>query len=207
MNRATVLEIMEDAKKAGLPANLYKADLRGANLSGANLSGADLSGANLIGATLRGVNLIDADLSGATLRGANLIDADLSGANLIGADLRGANLSGANLRKANLPAPAAVLSAWWTTNGHPELCLQLMRWDAACHPDPSAFDRWAAGVLLCPYNGAFVDRGAHFIEDRALWSPGPSMRPYDLMVLAIQTCCAPGSADHLILKSATFAKS
>ncbi|EKE8586577.1 pentapeptide repeat-containing protein, partial [Salmonella enterica subsp. enterica serovar Soerenga] len=58
------------------------ADLYGANLRGANLCGADLRGANLCGADLRGADLCDADL-----RGANLCGADLRGADLCDADL------------------------------------------------------------------------------------------------------------------------
>ena len=46
-------------------ANLYRANLYGANLSGANLYRADLSGANLSGADLYRANLSGADLSGA----------------------------------------------------------------------------------------------------------------------------------------------
>ena len=56
-----------------------------ANLWGANLEGADLRGADLWRANLRGANLWGANLEGANLRGANLW-----GANLRGADLRGA---------------------------------------------------------------------------------------------------------------------
>ena len=83
------------------------ANLFGANLRGANLSDADLRCANLFGATLRGANLSDADLRGANLsdadlRCANLSDADLRCANLRDADLRGANLSDADLRNADL---------------------------------------------------------------------------------------------------------
>ena len=83
------------------------ANLFGANLRGANLSDADLRCANLFGANLRGANLSDADLRcanlrDADLRGANLSDADLRGANLSDADLRCANLSDADLRCANL---------------------------------------------------------------------------------------------------------
>ena len=50
------------------------------------------SGADLYGADLRGANLRGADLYGANLRGADLRGADLYGANLRGADLYGANL-------------------------------------------------------------------------------------------------------------------
>ena len=48
--------------------------------------------ANLYGADLRGADLQDANLHGADLHGANLQDASLYGANLHGADLRGADL-------------------------------------------------------------------------------------------------------------------
>jgi hypothetical protein len=62
----------------GKRANLYGADLYGADLSradlyGANLSGADLYGANLSGADLYGANLYGADLSRADLSGAKNI--------------------------------------------------------------------------------------------------------------------------------------
>ncbi|EIL9123369.1 pentapeptide repeat-containing protein [Salmonella enterica] len=83
-------------------ANLCGADLRGANLRDANLCGADLRGANLRDANLRGANLRGADLRGANLCGADLFDADLRGADLYGADLFDADLRGANLRDADL---------------------------------------------------------------------------------------------------------
>ena len=56
----------------GERADLYGADLRGADLSAANLRNADLCDADL-----RGANLCGADLCGADLRGANLCGADL----------------------------------------------------------------------------------------------------------------------------------
>ena len=55
-------------------ANLFRANLSGADLSMTYLIGANLSGANLIGANLSGANLYVANLSGADLR-----EADLSG--------------------------------------------------------------------------------------------------------------------------------
>jgi len=83
-------------------ANLCDADLRGANLRDANLYGADLCGASLRGADLCGVYLRGADLCSADLRTANLRTANLRGADLRGADLRDADLYGANLRGADL---------------------------------------------------------------------------------------------------------
>ncbi len=83
-------------------ANLTGADLSRANLYVANLTGADLSRANLYVANLPRANLSRADLSRANLSRADLSGANLSRANLSGADLYGANLSGANLSRANL---------------------------------------------------------------------------------------------------------
>jgi uncharacterized protein YjbI with pentapeptide repeats len=83
-------------------ANLRGANLREANLWGANLRGANLWGADLRGADLRGANLWEADLRGANLRGAKLWGADLRGANLWGADLREAILCDCNMHKAKI---------------------------------------------------------------------------------------------------------
>ena len=96
-----------DNKPGGERADLYNADLSGANLSEANLSDADLSGsnlyeANLYKADLSGANLYEADLIRANLIGAKLYEADLSEAYLNGADLSEANLSRAYLYKADL---------------------------------------------------------------------------------------------------------
>ena len=87
---------------AGRRANLYGADLRGADLRDANLYGADLRDAILRGAILRGADLRDAILRGADLRDANLYGADLRDAILRGADLRDAILRDADLRGADL---------------------------------------------------------------------------------------------------------
>ena len=73
-------------------ADLYGAELRGAELFRANLRAAKLSGAYLFAANLR-----VAKLSGAYLIGANLGAAYLLGADLCGADLSRAHLSGADL--------------------------------------------------------------------------------------------------------------
>ena len=83
-------------------ANLDVANLYMANLAGAFLYGANLESANLRGAILEEANLEGANLKRAILRGANLEEAFLGRANLKRANLRGANLRGANLRGANL---------------------------------------------------------------------------------------------------------
>lgn len=71
----------------GVRANLWNADL-----SGADLRGADLRGACLWGADLRFTNLGCADLRYAILEGADFRYAILEGANLRGAILEGAKI-------------------------------------------------------------------------------------------------------------------
>jgi hypothetical protein len=183
----TIPEAVKEAVR--LRANLGGANLRGADLGGANLGGANLRGAYLGGANLGGADLGGADLGGANLRGADLGGANLGGANLGGANLRGADLGGANLGGANLrgakysdgttwPAPTMVFLANWGAVTD-VLCTAMMRLDAACHPDPAAFDLWAAGGP-CPYNGVKFGRAASFQEHKDLWSPGP-VRPWEVV--------------------------
>jgi hypothetical protein len=170
-----------------------KVDLREINLKGvyleeANLTKVNLRGANLEGANLEGANLKEAYLEGANLGGANLKEADLEEANLRGTNLRKANLRKANLVKALLPAPQQVLLADWgiVSNG---LTLELMRYDAASHPDPqSRFHLWAT-TGTCPYANVPVERAALFREAADLWIYGPAKRPYDLMVMVLRELC------------------
>ena len=116
-------------------------------------------------------------------RGEGGARADLSRASLRWADLRGADLRGANL-----PSPTMVLLASWGEVSD-DLCRDLMRYDAACHDDPGAFDRWKADGL-CPYNCRKFQRAANFNERWELYSPGPAERPWDLMVRVIREKCA-----------------
>jgi uncharacterized protein YjbI with pentapeptide repeats len=71
--------------RAGTPADLANASLRGLDLARANLAGADCRGADLRGTVLSGATLTDANLAGANFFKAVLDAADLAGANLIGA--------------------------------------------------------------------------------------------------------------------------
>ena len=183
-------------------ANLSDANLSGTNLSGTNLWGTNLWRADLSGAELSGADLSGADLSGADLSGTNLSRANLSGADLSGADLSGADLSRADLSDANLPSPTTILLAAWGMLA-PALTADLMRYDAACHPDPTAFDRWAAGGE-CPYANVKVQRAAQFKEDRKLWSPGPSPRPYDLMVAVLAEKCPEWSEEKRAAFESSF---
>jgi hypothetical protein len=116
---------------------------------------------------------------------ANLTLTNLRQADLRGADLRGAIMWWADLRGARLPPPTDVLQAWWGPLSD-DLTLDLMRYDAWCHPNPGAFDAWAAGGP-CPYNDVGVERAANFRESKPLWSPGsPSRGPYQLMMACFE---------------------
>lgn len=94
INSAKVKELLERARKAGIPPSQA--------FVGADLSGAELQGMNFLGFNLSGANLSKADLSEAKLRFANLNDANLSSANLSGTDLREAELCSTNLSSADL---------------------------------------------------------------------------------------------------------
>ena len=97
-------------------------------------------------------------------------------------------LSGANLSGANLPSPTMVLLVSWGTVS-PSLCQDLMAYDAACHPDPSAFTRWASGGP-CPYSDVKVQRAAVFAEKKEHWDATAMMRrPFDLMTDLLAEKC------------------
>ena len=213
MDTKELAEVLSRHKKwletgLGGPADLSRVNLSGADLSGADLSGAylseaylsraDLSRADLSGAYLSRADLSEAYLSGADLSRVHLSRADLRGADLSGADLRGAdlsevhlsrvNLSRVNLSRADLPSPTMVLLASWGQVSD-DLCADLMNYDAACHPDPWAFERWVA-TARCPYEGVKFARSANFGERRGLWDPSrPLCRPWDLMVRVIREKC------------------
>ena len=168
-------------------ANLYGANLYGANLKGATLKGATLDGANLNGATLYGANLYGATLDGANLYGATLDGANLDGANLKGATLYGANLKGANLDLLHIPPPVLLLADWGTVSD--DLCRDLMRYDAANHPDgDAAFDGWKK-TGKCPYESTHWLRSANFYERRELWIPGQAPSALELCERLIAEKC------------------
>ncbi len=87
---------VESEGKEGERADLFEANLQGANLNGADLQGAYLRRANLQGAFLSGANLQGAFLSGANLQGAKLDGANLYEANLYRANLQEAFLADAD---------------------------------------------------------------------------------------------------------------
>lgn len=83
-------------------ANLWRADLRDAELMYGDFQGANLHKANLARAKLWEANFADAELMETNLSGANLHHANLQRAKLWDADLRQASLDYADLRGANL---------------------------------------------------------------------------------------------------------
>ncbi|HUC89781.1 MAG TPA: pentapeptide repeat-containing protein [Patescibacteria group bacterium] len=139
--------------------------------------------ADLSSADLRSADLSYANLSYANLNSADLSSADLSYANLRSADLRSADLSSADLSYANLPSPTMLLLAVWYSVSA-QLTLDLMRYDASNHPDPSKFDDWAKGGA-CPYSDIRWQRCANFEEDRKLWKPGKTTKSALELVLLL----------------------
>jgi len=166
-------------------ADLRSTDLRSTDLRSANLRSANLQDADLQSTDLRYVNLQDADLRSANLRYANLQSANLQSANLQSTDLRYANLQDADLRSADLryadlqSAPALLTAQWGEISD--KLCQELMRYDAANHPNPELFDTWANNGA-CPMVKGW-QRAANFTEKRELWSPGPSKPAIELVLL------------------------
>ena len=109
-------------------------------------------------------NAVTPDLGGVDLR-----DADLGGANLRYANFGYANLGYANLGDTPLPPPSIMLLARWGRVSD-KLCLELMKYDAANHPDPLSFNRWVEEGD-CPYDNCRYQRSANFTENKDLWVP------------------------------------
>jgi hypothetical protein len=129
----------------------------------------------------------EADLSRANLSGADLSGANLSWANLSGANLSWANLSGADLWGADLCPTMLLLSGMGRLSD--DLTSDLMNYDAANHPDPAAFQRWADGGA-CPYEGVKVQRVANFSERRECWPPERQLlSAFELMKRVLRERC------------------
>ena len=149
MNKEELRKVLEQHKGWRNGTGGKRADRDGAYLEGAYLEGAYLEGADLRGAYLRGADLRRTYLEGAYLRGADLREADLRGADLRGAYLEGVYLEGAYLRGADLEffsfPSIRLISSINLGEVSSELALELMRWDARCHPHPERFDEWSKG--------------------------------------------------------------
>jgi hypothetical protein len=115
-------------------------------------------------------------------------------------------LASADLCDANLPSPTMGLLASWGKVS-PTLCRDLMAFDAACHPNPTAFTRWAERTAGCPYNNVKVQRAAQFVEKRECWdATTPLRRPYDLMIAVVSQKCPAWTEDQQTAFAAKFTK-
>jgi len=115
-------------------------------------------------------DLHGSNLSGSDLSDSDLSDSDLSYSDLSNSDLRGSNLSYSDLSYSDLQniiiAPPSFLFANWGKVSD-ALCVHLMRYDAANHPEPQKFLEWAK-TGTCPYQSTNVLRSANFTEKRSL---------------------------------------
>ncbi len=193
--------------------NLRGADLRGARLQGMNFSGmglehVDFTNAHLEDANFEGSCLDSACFRRATVSGANFTDADLEDADFFTADARGANFENASCIDANfmwawltkakfknvwkLNTAMFLLANWGRVSD--QLTTELMRYDAANHPDPELFKAWADGGH-CPYSSREVTRVAKFAEAEGLYKPGKSKSAYELMQMVVKECCDSGEKE------------
>lgn len=162
------------------------------NFEGADMGATHFHGCAFVECILDGVDAISADFfesflvetsfHGATLRHASFEDARLIRCNLADVDtVHGAILYNADLRGTEFPSPTLMLLASWGSLSE-ALTQRAMAFDAASHPDPSAFVEWArAWGGMCPYGVATVQRAVLFAQVRACYDPDvPAPRVWDL---------------------------
>ncbi len=167
-------------------ANLWRAQLAGADLRDADLRRCSLVLADLAGADLAGARLANCDLTLADLRGADLRGADLHAADLSGADLRGARLTGADLSEVELAG--ALLDG---ALGTPDAWLSLPRRGARvqCDSDSAgeplaarqAFER----AQLAWQRGQLAAAERHLLQARA-WLGESDLIDWHLGALALE---------------------
>ena len=76
-----------------------------------------------------------------------------------------------------------LLANWFSVSA--ELTVELMRYDASNHPEPSKFDDWAKGGN-CPYSYIHWQRCANFQEQREVWKPGPAKSAFELVLMLFE---------------------
>jgi len=147
-----------DLRAANLEnADLYRADLQGANFQFAMLKNASLKKANLVGADFSrtkawGAKCYKADLRAANFTDSRLYRADFTSADLQQADFTDAVLEGANLTEANLRGAVFVNTVFLTDKASPETVTLLpdgSKWtpnsDMSRFTDPEHAEYW------CPH--------------------------------------------------------
>jgi len=190
--RITLHQLWVNKKKGGKRADFSSDILIGINFHRCNLKRAFFTSAYLRYCDFINVDLRGADFIQTNLHGCRFQDTDLRLAVLRGANLEEASFQGTDLRETYLPAPTMVLLAnWRNRNLSRDLIRELMRYDAANHPDGTvAFNRWSKGGHYedYPYRSQKIERAANFTEDPNLWEPGPSKSAYELMALVLKEC-------------------
>lgn len=78
--------------------------------------------------------------------------------------------------------PLSMLQCSWFRVSNPSLIDKLMRFDAANHPNPKAFDLWKEGGP-CPYSCLNVKRAVAFYQNEEFYTKGPALSAYKLMML------------------------
>lgn len=113
-----------------------------------------------------------------TLLRSSFREANLEDAKLIDCSLKQSSFDFAKARRLSFSPPEMLLAQWGECSD--KLTTELMRYDAANHPDPAAFDRWAKGGP-CPYGRYSVLRAANFAQKQDAWSPGPAKPALELV--------------------------
>jgi hypothetical protein len=76
--------------------------------------------------------------------------------------------------KTKFPSPPEMLLANWGIVSD-ELCVLLMKYDMANHPEPEKFVQWAADGG-CPYNDCQYTRSANFNQMKRLINPNAELK-------------------------------
>jgi uncharacterized protein YjbI with pentapeptide repeats len=166
--------------------------LRGFTFRYLNLAEATFSHMNLAYCRFHRCNLRGVTFYSCNLGDAQFHDCDLTGANLSYVNLTDAEIHGCNLTNAFLPSPTMMLMAEWG-NCTRLLTRDLMRYDAANHPNPQAFIEWGKNWGECPYAVVSLQRAAHFKENRDLIRADflklPVKSAHSLMVRLLKEHC------------------
>jgi hypothetical protein len=133
-------------------------------------------------------NLAHCDFNHSVIRDTNLAGQDFSFSSFFRAGLYNVNLC-----NSRLPSPQAFMMMEIRKFGmneiSNELCLELMRYDAASIENGvELMNDWAFNGP-CPFSNSKWARAAMFSERIAVWKPGPSLPVYKLAEMVYQEIC------------------
>lgn len=165
------------AKKARkkIPENAKRLSLYHERLDNLDFNNKCLDGASFYGCVLP-----------YTLRNASFRGSIFTSCNLAHCDFTNTILKNINFIDCWLPSPTMLLLANWEAVSE-ELTVDLMNYDAACHPNPRRFAIWAGkGTILservCPYSGYQIHRACTFSQNPKSYNPKRELqRPIDLL--------------------------